>query len=135
MAFARIPQVHERQHRVAQEHTWASVTHHGAHLLAHLRLVTVNGAVGAGWLTHTEGALLDALQSVLQQGGAIRAKLGRGVHTAVVHGDHHRNGALFTFEPTAACGHSVNSIIPETEAKNATPKSGGLRTARQSPAA
>ncbi len=69
-----------------QEHTRAGVSHHGAYLLTHFRClanpatpkscVAMDGAIGTGWLIRAKGALLNALQGILQQGGAIRAELG-----------------------------------------------------------
>lgn len=85
-AFAPVPQVHEGQDWMAQEHARAGVAHDGAYLLTHpgrvanpsaLKLsVTVNGAVGAGWFVLTKGALRDTLQGVRQQGGTLRAERG-----------------------------------------------------------
>lgn len=96
---------------MAQEHTGTRIAHYSAHTLAHLLPIAVNGAIGAGWFIRSERALLNALQGISQQGGAIRAELGRVVHAAAVHGDHHRDGALLAFEPFGR-GHVVNSIIP-----------------------
>ena len=124
-AFAPVPQVHERQDWMAQEHTGTRIAHHRAHLLAHVRCavhpaaprssVAMYLAIGAGGLVRSERALLNALQGVRQQGGAIRAELGRVVHAAAVHGDHHRDGAFLTLKPFGGGGHGVNSIIPGAE--------------------
>ena len=56
------------------EHAWAGIAHHLAHLLAHVSLVAVHGALGAYGLVGAELAAVDSAGGVLEERGAAGAQ-------------------------------------------------------------
>jgi len=91
--------VRERHQRVPVNHARAAVSHDLLYLLAHRRLVAVDGAFRAGRLGGFERAFHEALQRVFFKLGAFSAKAVRAMNTLAVKGYHRGHGLFFALDP------------------------------------
>lgn len=71
---AAVEQVHQAENRMPEGHTRACIAHHLPNRGAHVRLVAMDGTVGASGFLGSEGALLKAGARVGQQLLAFSAK-------------------------------------------------------------
>ena len=81
------------------EHARTSIAHHLVHLLAHVGLVAVYGALGAYGLVCAEFTVVNSLGCVLEERGAVGTEvLGATMMVSAVEADHYGDGALFAEE-------------------------------------
>ena len=102
-----------RQDRMNQEHPRSREAHDLPDALAHLRLVTVDGAVGAGRFLLPERASLETPPRIFMKFAALRAEIiTRAVPTVAVD-SHHRFNRLLLSEYSAASvvSHNYFSLL------------------------
>ena len=85
--------MHHRQKGVSQEHPGTRIYHHLADFHAHICLIAVHGAMGAGGLVFLERAALQAEERIILEGLAAGAKLTvpRSMPVVTVYGGHASN--------------------------------------------
>lgn len=82
-----------------EEHARTRKTHHLTHSLAHIGFVAMDGAETAGALLFSKLAGRESLVAILEEGGAIVAKLRGGMMVVPAVDAHHlRDGLLFVFD-------------------------------------
>jgi hypothetical protein len=113
--------MHQRKHRVAEQHSRTGVAHDGAHLLAHCGFVAVDGAIGAGRFVVVEAAFFDALNGVVEEKRALGARAtAAGMVLSAVQLDHHADGAFFAFEAVVSGWHGAAASSRRSKKREST---------------
>jgi hypothetical protein len=99
----------KRKHRMTVCHPWPGVVHHLLYPFPHIRLITVNTAVGTGRLVSLEGAFLKTPAGIFTEFPAFSAEITTGaVLTLTVQVNHRFNGLLLP-EYSPVCGFRHNN--------------------------
>jgi len=115
---ARIDEMKGRKHRVAPEHPGAGVAHGGADLLPHVRVVAMDGAVGAGGLPFTERTFDQPPAGIAQKLSAAETNFAsHAVMPPAVKPDHRLDGPVFPCDPGVGFCHGDNIRRPAPDGK------------------